>query len=41
MIEGSEKELGKMARFSINEVKRINSSEYENSEFAIGKMGFL
>ncbi|MBS6562946.1 MAG: hypothetical protein KH328_06305 [Staphylococcus sp.] len=30
-----------MARFSINEVKRINSSEYENSEFAIGKMGFL
>lgn len=41
MIEGSEKELGKMTRFSINEVKRINSSEYENSEFAIGKMGFL
>lgn len=41
MIEGSEKELGKMARFSINEVKRINSNEYENSEFAIGKMGFL
>lgn len=41
MIEGSEKELGKIARFSINEVKRINSSEYENSEFAIGKMGFL
>lgn len=41
MIEGSEKELGKMAHFSINEVKRINSSEYENSEFAIGKMGFL
>lgn len=41
MIEGSEKELGKMARFSINEVKRINSSEYENGEFAIGKMGFL
>lgn len=41
MIEGSEKELGKMARFSINEIKRINSSEYENSEFAIGKMGFL
>ena len=41
MIEGSEKELGKMARFSINEVKRINSSEYENNEFAIGKMGFL
>lgn len=41
MIEGSEKELGKMARFSINEVKRINSSEYENSEFAIGKIGFL
>lgn len=41
MIEGSEKELGKMACFSINEVKRINSSEYENSEFAIGKMGFL
>lgn len=41
MIEGSEKELGKMARFSINEVKRINSSEYENSEFSIGKMGFL
>lgn len=41
MIEGSEKELGKMARFSINEVKRINSSEYENSEFAIGKMSFL
>ena len=41
MIEGSEKELGKMARFSINEVKRIDSSEYENSEFAIGKMGFL
>lgn len=41
MTEGSEKELGKMARFSINEVKRINSSEYENSEFAIGKMGFL
>ena len=41
MIEGSEKELGKMARFSINEVKKINSSEYENSEFAIGKMGFL
>lgn len=41
MVEGSEKELGKMARFSINEVKRINSSEYENSEFAIGKMGFL
>lgn len=41
MIEGSEKELGKMARFSINEVKRINSSEYENSEFAIGEMGFL
>jgi hypothetical protein len=41
MIEGSEEELGKMARFSINEVKRINSSEYENSEFAIGKMGFL
>lgn len=41
MIEGSEKELGKMARFSINEVKRINSSKYENSEFAIGKMGFL
>lgn len=41
MIEGSEKELGKMARFSINEVKRMNSSEYENSEFAIGKMGFL
>lgn len=41
MIEGSEKELGKMARFSVNEVKRINSSEYENSEFAIGKMGFL
>ena len=33
--------MGKMARFSINEVKRINSSEYENSEFAIGKMGFL
>lgn len=41
MIEGSEKELGKMVRFSINEAKRINSSEYENSEFAIGKMGFL
>lgn len=41
MIEGSEKELGKMACFSINEVKRINSSEYENSEFAIGKIGFL
>lgn len=41
MIEGSEKELGKMARFSINEVKRIDSNEYENSEFAIGKMGFL
>lgn len=41
MIEGSEKELEKMACFSINEVKRINSSEYENSEFAIGKIGFL
>ena len=33
--------MGKMTRFSVNEVKRIDSNEYENSEFAIGKMGFL